>query len=83
MVRAPHCSADGPQMPSALTKEMQAARRRIRTSRSSNCSTTNSHRDLPGGEQEEKSQEITIQKMRVCGSGWAWVQSLACPEPLG
>lgn len=32
-----------------LTKEMQAARRRIRTRRSSNCSITNSHRVFPGG----------------------------------
>ena len=31
-----------------LTKEMMAARRRILTSRSSNCSKTSSHRDLPG-----------------------------------
>ena len=30
-----------------LTKDMQAARRSILTSRSSNCSTTSSHRDLP------------------------------------
>ena len=30
-----------------LTKETQAASRRIRTMRSSNCSTTNSHRDFP------------------------------------
>lgn len=28
---------------------MQAARRRIRTRRSSNCSNTSSHRDFPGG----------------------------------
>lgn len=30
-----------------LTNEMQAARRRIRTSRSSNCSMTSSQRDFP------------------------------------
>ena len=41
-----------------LTKDMQAASRRILTSKSSNCSTTSSHRDFParresGGQRRE------------------------------
>lgn len=36
-----------------LTKETRAASSRMRTKRSSNCSTTSSHRDFPGiGESE-------------------------------
>lgn len=43
-----HEQAAPPVLWMILTKEMQAASRRILTRRSSNCSTTSSHRDLPG-----------------------------------
>lgn len=48
-LHTPNQPSSPPDAPTTLTKEMQAARRRIRTRRSSNCSTTNSHRDFPGG----------------------------------
>jgi len=44
----------------SLTKDTQAASSRILTRRSSNCSTTNSHSDLPARDRYEKSGQTDI-----------------------
>jgi len=51
-----------------LTKDIQAASRRIRTSKSSNCSMTSSHIDLPVKHQNQIYQNNMSKTMISCYS---------------
>lgn len=44
--------------PGVLTNDRKAAIKRMRTRRSSNCSSTNSQRDFPGGKTQSKAQSV-------------------------
>lgn len=48
-----------------LTKEMQAASSRIRTSKSSNCSSTSSHRDFPEDQNKRRTRRMKEEEGRT------------------
>lgn len=60
-----------------LTKDMHAARSRIRTSKSSNCSRTSSHNDFPADRAYVDKWSITESHQ------WQWYQDRSLPSSAG